>query len=135
MAKIAMRDATAEERAPLKLAHGTPPPQVGPPQVGPLPGGETVESIRQEIADAQADAETFYEREPDEVFRLVSGHHARLSTLRTLVGRFDGHPVWRRVKVELDEVMEALREQFQYHSRIIASRELDWKIETGGRQT
>lgn len=140
MAKIALREASAEDRAaaaaPLSLAHSSPAPSIpGQPNVAPLPTGETAESVRQEIADAQLDAEGFYQREPDEVIKLVSGHCARLSTLRTNVGRYDGHPVWRRIKVELEETLEELRSQFQYHSRIIASRELDWRIETGGRQT
>lgn len=132
MTRLTMTTATPEARSAVGAALSAP---AAATVVHPIDGIGTPDDVRQEINDAYQDAQGFHNMEPDEIIRLVSGHCARLSTIRTIVGRFDGHPVWRRVKVELEECLQEMREQFNYASRIISSRELDWKIETGGRQT
>lgn len=133
MPKLEMRSAGGTpQQAPLALAHSAPPPSQAPA----ISGIGTIESVRQEVEDAYEDARTFFNREPDEVIRLVSGHCARLSYLRMRVGEIEAvNRQWRPTFNALTECLEELRNQFNYASRLLFSRELDWKIETGGRQT
>lgn len=133
----------ASPAAPVALAAGTPTSSTGtiaPPQ---LPNNNqryhglgSVSDVRQELADAHADMETFFNLEPDEVIRLVAGHSARLSTIRTAIMQYEVvYREWKPVRAEVENCLDELRQQYQYASRLLFSRELDWKIETGGRIT
>lgn len=95
----------------------------------------SIDSVRSEVDDACRDMETFLNQEPDAVMRLCSGHSARLSTLRTLIFRIeDVHRQWRPIRTnEIEPTISELANQYQIASRLLSARELDWKIETGGR--
>jgi hypothetical protein len=97
--------------------------------------GASVNQVREEVNDAFKDMETFYNREPDEIMRMASGHSARLSHLRVLIFRVEDYArEWRDVRTrELEPCLESLREQWAHGSRMHSSRELDWKIESGER--
>ena len=107
-------------------------PVVGPPPTDEQFGGGlgSIDSVRREVADAYSDMKTFHNTEPDEVLRYCSGHSARLSEVKVLISQVE--PVfrqWRAVRVnEVEPAIEELRAQFSIASRLIAVRELDWKM-------
>lgn len=95
----------------------------------------SVNEVRQEIDDAFSDMRTFLNLEPDQVMRLCAGHSARLSEIRVQIQRIeDIHRQWKPVRVrEIEPALEELQNQFAIASRLVTVRELDWKMETGGR--
>lgn len=90
----------------------------------------SIDDVRAEVDDAHHDMRRFYEMEPDEVMRLVSGHLARLAELSKEIRRIEGtHRQWKVVRTsDVDPTMRDLMEQFQIHSRLQSVRELDWKV-------
>lgn len=97
--------------------------------------GASINAVREEVDDAFKDMETFYNREPDEIMRMASGHSARLSYIRVRVLRVeDYHREWKDVRLrDLEPCLEQLREQWSHGSRMHSSRELDWRMESGER--
>jgi len=95
----------------------------------------SINSVREEIDNAFADMKTAYNREPDEVMRFCAGHSARLSELRVLINRIeDVHRQWRPIRTrEIELALDELQNQNANASRRLSARELDWKIESGGR--
>lgn len=97
--------------------------------------GSSVDGVRGEIDDAFADMRTFHNREPDEVFRLISGHSARLAELRGRIARVEGiSRHWGPVRArEVEPALDELQKQYLIASRQLTVRELDWRMETGAR--
>jgi len=97
--------------------------------------GRSIDQVREEIDDAFAAMKTFFNREPDEILRLSSGHSARLSELAVKIQRIeDFQREWRNVRVrEIEPAMADLERQLRTASRLHSIRELDWKMETGER--
>jgi len=95
--------------------------------------GLSIAGVRQEIDDAFDDVKTFHQREPDEVFRMVSGHSARLAELRGRAQRIeDRAPVWKAIRTrEIEPALDELNKQFQIASRLLSVRDLDYRMETG----
>lgn len=95
----------------------------------------SIDSVRAEIDDAFSDMNVMYQREPDEVMRMCSGHSARLSTLRVLVMRIeDFRREWKPVRIrELEPALDELRNQYEIASRLHTVREFDYRIESGER--
>lgn len=93
----------------------------------------SIAQVRQEIDDAFDDIKTFHQREPDEVFRLVSGHSGRLAELRGRAQRIeDRAPVWKAIRTrEIEPALDELNKQFQIASRLLSVRDLDYRMETG----
>lgn len=124
--KIAMRGATpAASSTPRQ---GVAAPGLDTTQKYPRIG--SIDDIRQEVDDAHADMRNFYQQEPDEVMRLVSGHLARLVEISKEIRRIEG--TVRQLKAirtnEIDPAMQALFQQFQIHSRLESVRETDFKV-------
>jgi hypothetical protein len=94
----------------------------------------SIDSVRQEIDDAFADMKTCINIEPDEAMRLCGGQSARLSELRVRIQRIeDFHRQWKAIRTrEIEPALDELRNQFVIASRLLASREFDFKVETGG---
>lgn len=113
---------------------GMPPagPRLNPADVDPMVG-VSIEQARQEIDDAFEDMKQFYEREPDEVIRLCSGHSARLSELRVRIQRVeDMRREWRNVRTrEIEPALEELERQYVSASRLHSIRELDFRMAGG----
>ena len=97
--------------------------------------GGSIDSVRAEIDDAFADIVVMYQREPDEVMRMCSGHSARLSALRVLVMRIEDYRrEWKTVRTrELEPTLDELRNQYEIASRLHTVREFDWRVEMGER--
>jgi hypothetical protein len=95
--------------------------------------GLSIAGVRAEIDDAYDDIKTFHTREPDEVFRLVSGHSGRLAELRGRAQRVeDRATVWKQLRTrEIEPALDELSKQFQIASRILSVRDLDYRMETG----
>lgn len=95
--------------------------------------GLSVAQVRQEIDDAFDEMKGFVNREPDEVFRLVSGHSSRLAELRGRAQRIeDRAPIWKSIRTrEIEPALDELNKQFQIASRLLTVRDLDWRMETG----
>lgn len=95
--------------------------------------GGSVKSVRQEIDDCYEDIRTFYQQEPDEVMRLVSGHSARMSELRVRCQRIeDFHRIWKQVRTrEIEPTMEELTQQYNIASRLHSVRDLDFRMSGG----
>lgn len=98
-----------------------------------FPAIGSIESVRQEVDDAFADATDFHTHEPDEVMRMCSGHSARLSELRVRIMRIeDFQRQWKQVRTrDIEPCLEELREQYAIASRLHSVRELDWKMSQG----
>lgn len=99
--------------------------------------GASIDSVRDEIDEAFGDMRTFYNRDPDEIMRLVGGHSARLSELRVRIMRIEDYQhtrLWKDVRQrEIEPALEELERQWRNASRLQSVRELDWKIESGER--
>ena len=95
--------------------------------------GLSIAGVRTEVDDAFDDIKTFHQREPDEVFRLVSGHSARLAELRGRSYRIeDRAPVWKAIRTrEIEPALDELNKQFQIASRLLSVRDLDYRMEAG----
>lgn len=95
--------------------------------------GMSITQVRAEIDDAYDDMKAFHQREPDEVFRRVSGHSSRLSELRGRAQRVeDRAPIWKQLRTrEIEPALDELNKQFQIASRLLSVRDLDWRMETG----
>lgn len=95
--------------------------------------GLSIRGARTEIDDAFDDIKTFHQREPDEVFRLVSGHSARLAELRGRTQRIeDRAPIWKTIRTrEIEPALDELNKQFQIASRLLSVRDLDYRMESG----
>jgi hypothetical protein len=95
--------------------------------------GLSISQVRQEIDDAFDDIKTFHTREPDEVFRLVSGHSGRLAELRGRAQRVeDRAAIWKQLRTrEIEPALDELNKQFQIASRLLAVRDLDFRMEGG----
>lgn len=124
--KIAMRGAAAA--APSTPRQGVAAP--GLDTTTKYPNIGSIDDIRQEVDDAHADMRGFYNQEPDEVMRLVSGHLARLVEISKEIRRIEG--TVRQLKTvrtnEIDPAMQALFQQFQIHSRLESVRETDFRV-------
>ena len=90
----------------------------------------SIDDVRGEIDDAYEDMRRFYEQEPDEVMRLVSGHLARLTEISKEIRRIEMTVrQWKAIRTnEIDPAVDALFQQFQIHSRLQSVREMDWKV-------
>lgn len=138
MTKIAMT--TDQPVGPTAITGPTAAPQTAPlgrldtTQVHPTIGA-SIDGVREEVDDAFKDMETFYQREPDEITRMASGHSARLSYLRVLIFRVeDWAREWKPVRErELEPALAELEKQYTMASRLHSYRELDWKMESGER--
>lgn len=96
--------------------------------------GGSLNSIRQELADAWADMGTLVNREPDEIMRMCGGHAARIAELRKNALAVDEWRIARDLRVrEIEPCLEELRWQWSNGSRLHSTRELDWRIESGER--
>lgn len=97
--------------------------------------GASIDDVRQEVDDAFADLQEAHKMDPDELMRIAGGHTARLSYIRVRIMRIeDFRPEWRSVRVrEIEPCIEELERQWRNGSRLESVRELDWKIESGGR--
>lgn len=93
----------------------------------------SIDSVRQEIRDVFEDMKEFYQKEPDDVMRLCSGHSARMSEIRVLIQQVEVvHRQWKPVRAnEVEHVIKELKSQFDIASRIVAVRELDFKMAGG----
>lgn len=90
----------------------------------------SIDDVRQEIDDAFGDIRLFYQQEPDEVMRLVSGHLARLAEISKEIRRIESTArQWKPIRTnELDPTVDELWRQFQIASRLLTVRELDFKV-------
>lgn len=96
--------------------------------------GGSLNSIRQELADAWADMATLVNRDPDEIMRICGGHAARVAELRKNCLKLDEWRPARDLRVrEIEPCLDELRWQWANGSRLHSTRELDWKIESGER--
>jgi len=124
--KIAMRGGPGAPATPPR--QGVPAPGIDTTHKYPNIG--SIDDVRQEVDDAHGDMRNFYQQEPDEVMRLVSGHLARLAEISKEIRRIEG--VARQLKPirtnEIDPTMQALFQQFQIHSRLESVRETDFKV-------
>jgi hypothetical protein len=123
---------TDDEAGMSRIEMRPPQPAGGPPRTDEQFGGGlgSIDSVRAEVADAYSDMKGFHNIEPDQVLRYCSGHSARLSEIKVLISQVE--PIvrqWRTVRVnEVEPAIEELRSQFSIASRLIAVRELDWKM-------
>lgn len=97
--------------------------------------GISPNQAREEVDDACKDMEMFHGMEPDEIMRRISGHSARLSTIRVRAMRTeDYHREWKDVRQrELEPTLDQLKIQYDIASRLHSVREFDYKVETGER--
>lgn len=95
--------------------------------------GLSIDAVRAEIDDAFSDVRRFHNLEPDEIYRLISGHSGRLAELRGQIYRVeDFHRQWKNIRVrEVEPALDELYKQFTFASRVQASRELDYRMESG----
>lgn len=66
--------------------------------------------------------------EPDQVLLLISGWLARLTGIRAELQRSETTRANKLRTKEVDPLIDALDQQFKIHSRLIAMRELDFKV-------
>jgi hypothetical protein len=103
---------------------------ISQPRIGDfeIPGVGSIASVRQEVDDALADMRAFYQSEPDQVIRAISGHAARLTEISITISRYEVQvKALRPVREEIDRVIKSLGDQFNYHSRLLSSRQLDYE--------
>jgi len=120
--------------------HTPPGAPAAPTTAAPTPGVDTardfggglgsIDSVRAEINDAFDDMRAFHNTEPDQVLRYCAGHSARLAEIRVQISRIEVvHRQWKAIRVnEVEPAIDELRQQFSIASRLIAVRELDWRM-------
>lgn len=92
----------------------------------------SVKSVRVEIDDALADMRLFHQNEPDVVITAVSAHSARMAEIVTQTRRLEvQYRQWKPVREEAEFVLDRLRDQYQYHSRLLSVRQLDFQLSGG----
>ncbi len=128
-------DGTSQPEAHLDL-HASEPSQVATsqpanPELDRDYGFGSINTMRKELDDCFAHMKEFFNTEPDEVIRYVSGYSARFSEIRMLVQRYETPMLKRFRTAEVEPCLEELRQQFQVASRRIAMRELDFRMDMG----
>lgn len=81
-----------------------------------------------ELDDIYALLPQFPTYEPDQVLLLISGWLARMTGIRADLQRSGTTRANTLRTKEVDPLIEALDQQFKIHSRLIAMRELDFKV-------
>lgn len=76
---------------------------------------------------------TFHEQEPDEVLLQCSAYHARLTEIRGLLQRSSSARATQLRTREVDPLMHSIEKQFDIHSRLLTSRDLDFRMAGGQR--
>lgn len=81
-----------------------------------------------ELDDIYAALPDFPNMEPDQVLLFISGWLARLTGIRAVLQRSGSTRANSLRTKEIDPLIDALDQQFKIHSRLIAMRELDFKV-------
>lgn len=126
--KIAMRSSEGQPVASPR--QGVPPPAAAASTSQKFPRIGSIDDVRVEMDHAITDARQYYQWEPDEVMRSVSGHLARLVEISQEIRRIEGSArQWKPVRTnEIDPLMKDLWDQFQIHSRLQSVREMDFRV-------
>ena len=132
MVQVQMATAPTAQQREARQPTARPMPALNTSEVDPVVG-HSIDQVREEIDEMVKDIRSFYNREPDDVFRLIAGHSARLSELRLRISRIENlKRQWQMVRTrEVELIMAELTTQFQMASRRLSSRELNYKMETG----
>lgn len=93
--------------------------------------GGWLDQLRAEFDGYYARLKTFSSLEPDEVMAEVSAVAARLTEVRATLLRDRGQRANRLRLDEVDPLLEQLDFQFKVHSRIQATREMDFRMSGG----
>jgi hypothetical protein len=87
--------------------------------------------LRQELDEYYEMIKLFHASEPDQVLLQVSGISARLTEMRAILMRNGGQRANKFRTSEVDPLLDQLKLQAQLHSRLIAVRDLDFRLSGG----
>lgn len=87
--------------------------------------------LRQELDEYYEMIKIFHTSEPDQVLLQVSGISARLTEMRAILMRSGGQRANKFRTSEVDPLLDQLKLQAQLHSRLIAVRDLDFRLSGG----
>lgn len=90
-----------------------------------------VELLRREMDEYYDMIKAFQQLEPDQVLLQISGISARLVEMRATLMRSGSQRANKFRTAEVDPLLENLRLQAQLHSRLIAVRDLDFRLSGG----
>ena len=86
---------------------------------------------RQEIDEYVEQIQTFHMVEPDQVLLAVSAIAARLVAIRVELQRSGSQRANKLRTSEIDPILDHLDQQFRIHSRLLAVRDLDFRMSGG----
>lgn len=92
---------------------------------------KAIETLRNELDEYYDIAKRFHLLEPDQVLLQVSGISARLVEIRATLHRSGSQRATKFRTAEIDPLLDNLRLQAQLHSRLIAVRDLDFRLSGG----
>lgn len=92
---------------------------------------EWVAAVREEVDGYLVTLRTLNSRTPDEVFALISGISARLVELRVISHRSESRRLAALRSHEIDPLLEQCDRAFRLHSRIQATRQMEWDVMKG----
>lgn len=93
---------------------------------------QSVNALRRELDEYYEMCRQFHEMEPDQVLLQVSGIAARLVEMRAFLVRSGSQRANKFRTSEVDPLLDHLKAQAVWHSRLISVRALD--LEMSGRQ-
>lgn len=110
-------------------------PSAAPSSFGPVLVREdersAVAALRRELDEYYEMVKSFHHTEPDQVLLQISGISARLVEMRAVLQRSGSQRGNRFRTTEIDPLLENLRLQATLHSRLIAVRDLDFRLSGG----
>jgi hypothetical protein len=90
-----------------------------------------VAAVREEVDGYLVTLRTLNSHPPDEVFALLSGISARLVELRVISHRSESRRLTALRSHEIDPLLEQCDRAFRLHSRIQATRQMEWDAMRG----
>jgi hypothetical protein len=107
------------------------PPVVERPASTPADERVVLTGYLREIDQYYAMVKMFEHQEPDEAILACSGISARLTEMRGLLWRSGSARATQLRTREVDPLLDEVREQFKYHSRLLEFRKFDWQLSGG----
>lgn len=90
-----------------------------------------IAAYRREIDEYIEQIQSFHMAEPDQVLLAVSAVTARLVAIRVELQRSGSQRANKLRTSEVDPILDHLDQQFRIHSRLLAMRDLDFRMSGG----